>query len=165
MTSNANFLIGWLHKMAIILIYSSGPSHREDGIFLQQSNILFTKVTFKYQTVLHLLKKACRHKRSGVFCSFFGFWCMGFFLSFFSDIWRTCHIIYTGTQEKVNCCFQPLFSSFLVVFKKNSCYVPVLSSLQDSSCNNGFQNSYLSCYFKYILAVLSSPVLNSCTLF
>ena len=49
---------------------------------------------------------------------------------------------YASTQEKVNCCFQPLFSSFLPVFKKNSCYVPVLSSLPDSSCNNCFQNSY-----------------------
>ena len=37
---------------------------------------------------------------------------------------------------------------FLPVFKKNSCYVPVLSSLPDSSCNNCFQNSYLSCYLK-----------------
>ena len=54
-------------------------------------------------------------------------------------------------QEKVNCCFQPLFSSFLPVFKKNSCYVPVLSSLPDSSWEQ---------YFKYILAVLSSHVLN-----
>ena len=34
------------------------------------------------------------------------------------------------------------FSSFLPVFKKNSCYLPVLSSLPDSSCNNWFQNSY-----------------------
>ena len=75
------------------------------------------------------------------------------------------HVKYIVSQEKVNCCFQPLFSSFLPVFKKNSCYVPVLSSLPDSSCNNCFQNSYLSCYFKYILAVLSSPVWNSCTLF
>ena len=69
-------------------------------------------------------------------------------------------LIYEIPQEKVNCCFQLLFSSFLPVFKKNSCYVPVLSS-----CNNCFQNSYLSCYFKYILAILSSPVLNTCTLF
>ena len=68
-------------------------------------------------------------------------------------------------KRKWTIVFSRYLAGFFTGFKKNSCYVPVLSSLPESSCNIWFQNSYLSCCFKYIFAVLSSPVLNSCTLF
>ena len=60
---------------------------------------------------------------------------------------------------KVTCCFQQFI--FLPVLKNNCCFVPVLSISPDSGPNNWFLNSYLNCYIKYILAVLSSSVLNS----